>query len=115
MTLPKAQQKSGGSARRKGGAAAKSANPMPQDKPAATSGGGVRLIGINDIARHLNRSYATVMKYIQQLGLPARKVGGIWECDRDALNEWRETCPELGGGRTGAIGDAEPDGASSRW
>jgi hypothetical protein len=47
------------------------------------------LIGMSDICAYVRRSEKTVLDLIRCESLPARKIGGIWESDRQLIDEWR--------------------------
>lgn len=46
------------------------------------------LMGMKDIQKHVNMSEATVLVWIRQVGFPAKKVGGIWISDTEAISRW---------------------------
>jgi hypothetical protein len=41
------------------------------------------------IANYVHRSEPTVLLLIRNYDLPAKKVGGIWESDTEAIDKWR--------------------------
>jgi len=48
------------------------------------------LQGMAEIRAYVNRSEATVMRWIRELGFPARKIlGGLWESDKGLIDRWR--------------------------
>ena len=46
------------------------------------------LTGMKDIARHLGRSEATVLKLHREYGLPIKKIAGGWIGHIDTIDEW---------------------------
>lgn len=46
---------------------------------------------IRDYCRSINlaSSESSLIKMIKDFGFPARKIGGIWESDKIAINKWR--------------------------
>jgi len=48
------------------------------------------LVGMKAICDYIGRSEATVLKLIQSEGLPATKIAGIWESDRELIGDWRK-------------------------
>jgi len=47
------------------------------------------LSGMKAICQYVNRSESTVLHWIRDLDFPAHKIGGIWESDRNLIDEWR--------------------------
>ena len=47
------------------------------------------LKGMKAICTHMNRSDATVLGWIRDLGFPAVKVGLIYEADTEAIRKWK--------------------------
>jgi hypothetical protein len=47
------------------------------------------LVGMTEISAYLRRSDKTTLDLIRGEGLPARKVGGIWESDTLLIDDWR--------------------------
>jgi hypothetical protein len=47
---------------------------------------------IRDFCRSINlaSSEVTVIKMIRESGFPAKKLGGIWESDKEAIVDWRK-------------------------
>lgn len=50
------------------------------------------MTAIRDFCRSINlaSSEASVISMIIQCGFPARKIGGIWESDKEKIVEWRK-------------------------
>jgi len=49
------------------------------------------LQGMAEIRAYVNRAEATVLRWIRELGLPARKLaGGTWESDKALIDESRK-------------------------
>ena len=48
------------------------------------------LNGMKEIECYLNRSAPTVLKWHYNMGLPIRKLGGIWEGSKKGIDKWRE-------------------------
>ena len=48
------------------------------------------LSGMKDICDYIHRSEATVLEWIRVRGLPATKLGGIWESDSDLIDQWKK-------------------------
>lgn len=49
-----------------------------------------RLTGIKAIKQYMGiQSDATIMDRIQLQGMPATKIGGIWESETDLIDKWR--------------------------
>ena len=48
-----------------------------------------QLVGINAIERHVRRSRATIISWVQERGFPAKKIDGRWESSVSLINEWR--------------------------
>ena len=48
------------------------------------------LSGMKAICDYVNRSEATVLKWIRELRFPSSKIGGgIWESDTELIDRWR--------------------------
>jgi hypothetical protein len=47
------------------------------------------LSGMKAICDYVKRSEPTVLAYIKNQSFPARKVGGVWECSKEDVDEWR--------------------------
>ena len=47
------------------------------------------LKGLKTIARYLECSEKTALKYIRECHLPATKEGGGWLTSREAIDDWR--------------------------
>ena len=47
-----------------------------------------KLSGMKAICTYINRSEATVLGWIRDLGFPAKKLGGIWESTTDLADKW---------------------------
>lgn len=49
------------------------------------------MTAIRDFCRSIGlaSSEASVIQMIKECGFPAKKLGGIWESDRDIIKEWR--------------------------
>ena len=52
------------------------------------------LMGMKEIQKHVNLSESTVLIWIREVGLPAKKVGGIWISDTEAIDRWLLTLVE---------------------
>ncbi len=66
------------------------------------------LSGMKDIRDYcrsiqLASSEASVLMMIQSYGFPARKIGGIWESNKESINNWRKQFVE------GKIGPKQQD------
>lgn len=50
------------------------------------------MTAIRDFCKSISlaSSEVTVIQYIQQFGFPARKLGGVWESDKNKIIEWRK-------------------------
>ena len=48
------------------------------------------LSGMKEICDYIHRSEATVLEWIRTSGLPATKLGGIWESDSDLIDQWKK-------------------------
>ena len=49
------------------------------------------LNGMKEICAYVNRTEATVIKYIHELNLPAAKPAGAgWISDTDMIDDWRK-------------------------
>lgn len=46
------------------------------------------LHGIKEIGRYVNRSYNTVLDWIQKYGMPAKKISGEWVSSKKAIDRW---------------------------
>jgi len=68
------------------------------------------LQGMAEICAYVNRSQATVLRWIRELGFPAVKIaGGTWESDKDLVDAWRRKQIEgetvnVGAGKGAAAG-----------
>lgn len=50
-----------------------------------------RLSGIKAIKQYVGvQSDNTIMDRIQLQGMPATKIGGIWESDTESIDKWRK-------------------------
>ena len=47
------------------------------------------LSGMAEIAAYVRRSEKTVLEWVYTMDFPARKIGGIWESDKDLIAVWR--------------------------
>jgi len=47
------------------------------------------LIGMRAICDYVNRSESTVLGLIRHEDFPAKKIGGIWESDKELIDDWR--------------------------
>ncbi|MFH1241286.1 MAG: hypothetical protein V1689_02885 [Pseudomonadota bacterium] len=50
----------------------------------------MRLSGLGAISTYVNRSVPTVLDWIKNLGMPAKKLGGIWESDTALIDNWHK-------------------------
>lgn len=58
------------------------------------------LQGMGEIRAYVNRSEATVVRWIKELGFPARRItGGTYESDKALVDEWRRK--QIDGEKTG--------------
>jgi hypothetical protein len=48
------------------------------------------LSGMKEIARHCNRSEATILGWIRDRAFPAVKITGSWESDTEIIDQWRK-------------------------
>lgn len=48
------------------------------------------LVGMAEIAAFMRRSEKTMLDLIRLEGFPAKKLGGIWESDKELAAEWRK-------------------------
>lgn len=48
------------------------------------------LTGKKRIACYANRSWATVLKWIKDDHFPATKIDGIWESDKEMIDNWKK-------------------------
>lgn len=48
------------------------------------------LTGMKEICEYMGRSDVTILKLIRDQEFPACKIGGIWEADKDLVDEWRK-------------------------
>lgn len=73
------------------------------------------LQGMKEIAAYVNRSHATVLRWIREMAFPAAKLdGSTWEADRELVDQWRKSqleaivgkpqAPAPGGRRKGSGG-----------
>ena len=46
------------------------------------------LVGMKAIQKCVNMSEDTVLTWIRQVGFPAKKVGGIWISETEAISRW---------------------------
>lgn len=46
------------------------------------------LTGMKEICQYMSRSEVTVLKLIRDQDFPAKKIGGIWESDKELVDEW---------------------------
>jgi hypothetical protein len=46
------------------------------------------LVGMKEIQKCVNMSEDTVLTWIRQVGFPAKKVGGIWISETEAITRW---------------------------
>ena len=53
-------------------------------------GKGQPLVGMVAIREYLDRSESTTLRLVREEGLPAAKIGGIWESRTDPIDEWRQ-------------------------
>ncbi|KKN19532.1 hypothetical protein LCGC14_0944670 [marine sediment metagenome] len=73
------------------------------------------LQGSKEICAYIGRREDTLIKWIQQIGFPASKIGGgIWESDKQSIDAWRRKQVELGvhGVYPGVNDDAEKPATS---
>ena len=55
------------------------------------------LQGMAEIRAYVNRSEATVLRWIREYGFPAQKIaGGTWESDKGLIDKWRVKIIETG-------------------
>jgi len=47
------------------------------------------LVGMAAICQYMNRGEKTVLNLIRDEDFPARKLGGIWESDKELVDKWR--------------------------
>lgn len=47
------------------------------------------LSGMTAICTYVGRSEKTVLDWIRLEGLPASKIGGVWESDKSLIDDWR--------------------------
>lgn len=47
------------------------------------------LSGMNEICQYVRRSPDTVLNWIRAYDFPAQKIGGVWESDKDLIDQWR--------------------------
>jgi hypothetical protein len=47
------------------------------------------------ICDYVKRSESTVLDWIRNWNFPAQKIGGIWESDRELIDQWRKE--QIGG------------------
>ena len=47
------------------------------------------LVGMEQIAKYVRRSPATVLAWVQERGFPARKIDGRWESSVSLVDDWR--------------------------
>ncbi len=51
---------------------------------------GRALDGMKEICGYVRRTESTVLKWVRELGFPAKKVGGgIWQSETALIDEWR--------------------------
>lgn len=46
------------------------------------------LTGMKDIQKQVNMSEASVLLWIRDANFPAKKIGGIWVSETEAINRW---------------------------
>ena len=47
------------------------------------------LIGTKEISDYTGRSWPTIARWIREEGFPAKKMEGVWESNKDLIDEWR--------------------------
>ena len=47
------------------------------------------LVGKQEIKAYTRRSWQTIQAWIDTENFPARKIGGVWESNKDLVDEWR--------------------------
>ena len=47
------------------------------------------LVGREEIAEYVKRSWRTIKRWIDTEGFPAKKMGRRWESDAGLIQEWR--------------------------
>lgn len=63
------------------------------------------LVGMKAIQKCVNMSEDTVLTWIRQVGFPAKKVGGIWISETEAISRWCASIAE------GVLPDESPPAA----
>ena len=63
-----------------------------------------KLKGMGEICRFTRRSEATIIKFIEVAGFPARKNMGIWESSREEITKWNQRMAASGAVRM--VGEA---------
>ena len=50
------------------------------------------MVAIRDFCRSINlaSSEASVIQMVRESGFPAKKLGGIWESDKESIVDWRK-------------------------
>lgn len=46
------------------------------------------LTGMKDIQKQVNMSEASVLAWIRDAGFPAKKIGGVWISETEAISRW---------------------------
>lgn len=59
------------------------------------------LSGMKEICNYVRRSEATVLDWIKNMDFPAKKLSGIWESDRELIDDWRRN--QINGGEKTAL------------
>ncbi|MDR2947170.1 MAG: helix-turn-helix domain-containing protein [Candidatus Adiutrix sp.] len=47
------------------------------------------LMGMKEICRYMDKSEPTIIRYINTMSFPAKKVNGVWLSDAGLIREWR--------------------------
>ena len=47
-----------------------------------------RWLSVDEIADYLGVKRDTIYKWIERKDMPAHKVGSLWKCKRDEIDEW---------------------------
>lgn len=69
-------------------AQAKSARArVKQEEPSKPEGR--FLTGMKEISKYVNRSQATVIRWIKNKNFPAKKIDGVWESHTGKIDDWR--------------------------
>lgn len=71
------------------------------------------MTAIREYCRSINLASAevSVIQMIKECGFPARKIGGIWESDKDLIVAWRK---KYIAGETDQVDNSEPGGKPNR-